>query len=379
MNLFGQRGLLLFEQVLSSAFNFFVVVALSQKSQQQVANFGLIYSFALVYAALIKNGALNLYLTSGIQSLRSLNSLVLKVVFNKLNLAMLISVMIFIWLQAGTAFLFVFVYYSLVDVYKIHLFATGRFFENLLSVFVLFLSFGALYFFETESIYGFLVASVWLFVRYFILLHNDKGQVIELAPEKLSRDSFLMTLSYTSYSHGPLWLLYFIDATLAAVFVQVRNIFQPAQILSRVLDIFEKKASSGGSSYYSNFNRVFLLNASFLTLTTVILSLFGYFLFETLYGDHPATLAVTFGLYALVCIGTFISRPIETFFYGVKRIDVLVRTRLIAAFSFVMLAVSVFFAPSQYALNFMLAGLSVVWLAINFLNFSCVKDYRDDC
>jgi len=378
MKLLGQRSLLLGEQVLSSAFNFLVVVALSQKSQLQVASFGLIYSFALVYAALVKNGALNLYLTSGVQSFRSLNALVMQILLNKLNLVLLVAVLIFSWWEAGPAFVFVFVYYALVDVYKTHLFATGRFRENLLSVLVLVVAFGAIYFSGGQAIYAFVVASGWLLVRYLMLLHRDNTEVISLAPEKLSRDSFLMTLSYTSYSHGPLWLLYAIDATLAAVFVQVRNIFQPAQILSRVVDIFEKKGSSTAVSYYANFKQVFLLNVCILSAVTIGLALFGYFFFEFLYGIRPDAMALVFGLYALVCIGTFVSRPIETFFYGIKRLDILVRTRIIATCAFAGLAVSVLFVPAEDALNFILAGLSVVWLIINVKNYLRIKLERDE-
>lgn len=378
MKLLGQRSLLLGEQVLSSAFNFLVVVALSQKSQLQVASFGLIYSFALVYAALVKNGALNLYLTSGVQSLRSLNALVTQVVLNKLNLVLLVGVLIFAWWEAGPAFVFVFVYYALVDVYKTHLFATGRFRENLLSVLVLVVAFGAIYFSGGQAIYAFVVASGWLLVRYLMLLHRDNTEVISLAPEKLSRDSFLMTLSYTSYSHGPLWLLYAIDATLAAVFVQVRNIFQPAQILSRVVDIFEKKGSAAAVSYYANFKRVFLLNVCVLSAVTIGLALFGYFFFEILYGVRPDSMALVFSLYALVCIGTFVSRPIETFFYGIKRLDILVRTRIIATCAFAVLGVSVLFVPAEDALNLILAGLSVVWLIINVTNYLKIKSEKDE-
>lgn len=378
MKLLGQRSLLLGEQILSSAFNFLVVVALSQKSQLQVASFGLIYSFALVYAALVKNGALNLYLTSGVQSLRSLNALVMQVMLNKLNLVLLVSVLIFSWWEAGPAFVFVFVYYALVDIYKTYLFAAGRFGENLFSVLVLVVAFAVLYVSGAQSTYAFLVASFWLLVRYLMLLHRDKTEVISLAPEKLSRDSFLMTLSYTSYSHGPLWLLYVIDARLAAVFVQVRNIFQPVQILSRVVDIFEKKGSAAAVSYYANFKRVFLLNVGILSAVTLVLALFGYFFFEFLYGVRPDNMALVFGLYALVCIGTFVSRPIETFFYGIKRLDILVRTRIIATCAFTLLAVSVLFVSAEYALNFILAGLSVVWIIINFINYSCVSLNKDD-
>lgn len=378
MKLLGQRSLLLGEQVLSSAFNFLVVVALSQKSQLQVASFGLIYSFALVYAALVKNGALNLYLTSGVQSLRSLNALVMQVVLNKLNLVLLVGVLIFSWWEAGPAFVFVFVYYALVDVYKTHLFATGRFRENFLSVLVLVVAFCAIYFSDGQAIYAFLVASLWLLVRYLMLLHHDKTEVISLAPEKLSRDSFLMTLSYTSYSHGPLWLLYAIDATLAAVFVQVRNIFQPAQILSRVVDIFEKKGSAAAVSYYANFKRVFLLNVCILSAITIGLALFGYFFFEFLYGVRPDSMALVFGLYALVCIGTFVSRPIETFFYGIKRLDILVRTRIIATMIFGVLASTTLFYSAEDALIYVLFGLSFVWMIINVVNYSHVHSNKDD-
>lgn len=378
MKLLGHRSLLLGEQILSSAFNFLVVVALSQKSQLQVASFGLIYSFALVYAALVKNGALNLYLTSGVQSLRSLNALVMHVVLNKLNLLLFVSVLIFSWWEAGPAFIFVFFYYSLVDVYKTHLFATGRFRENLLSVLVLVAAFGAIYFSGGEAIYAFVVASSWLLLRYLMLLHRDKTEVISLAPERLSRDSFLMTLSYTSYSHGPLWLLYAIDATSAAVFVQVRNIFQPAQILSRVVDIFEKKRSAAAVSYYANFKRVFLLNVCVLSAVTIVLALFGYCFFEHLYGIRPDGMALVFCLYALVCIGTFVSRPIETFFYGIKRLDILVRTRIIATCAFAVLATSVLFVPVEHSLNIILAGLSFVWFIINCINYFCVKLNRDE-
>lgn len=378
MKLLGQRSLLLGEQVLSSAFNFLVVVALSQKSQLQVASFGLIYSFALVYAALVKNGALNLYLTSGVQSLRSLNALVMQVVLNKLNLVLLVGVLIFSWWEAGPAFVFVFVYYALVDVYKTHLFATGRFRENLLSVLVLVVAFGAIYFSGGQAIYAFVVASGWLLVRYLMLLHRDNTEVISLAPEKLSRDSFLMTLSYTSYSHGPLWLLYAIDATLAAVFVQVRNIFQPAQILSRVVDIFEKKGSAAAVSYYANFKRVFLLNVCILSAVTIGLALFGYFFFEFLYGVRPDSMALVFSLYALVCIGTFVSRPIETFFYGIKRLDILVRTRIIATCAFAVLASVTLLFPAKDALIYVLFGLSLVWSIINAVNYKHIQANRDD-
>lgn len=259
MNWLRQRSLLLGEQVISSIFNFFVVVALSQKSQLQVASFGLIYSFALVYSALLKNGALNIYLTAGEHSFRTLNALVMQVVLNRYYLLFFLCVLSFSCWKASPEFMFVFVYYAFVDIYKTYLFATARFKENLLSVLILVIIFATIYLSEGQAIYAFLFASIWLIVRYVIFFHRDKTEAVNLAPEKLTRNSFLMTLSYTTYSHGPLWLLYLVDATLAAVFVQIRNIFQPAQILSRVVDIFEKKSSSQAVSYYANFKRVFCL------------------------------------------------------------------------------------------------------------------------
>lgn len=104
-----------------------------------------------------------------------------------------------------------------------------------------------------------------------------------------------------------------------------------------------------------------------------MLAILGYLFFENLYSNRPDTMALTLFLYALVCVGTFVSRPIETFFYGIKRLDILVRTRIIATCSFALLALSVLFVPAKYALNLMLAGLSIVWLIVNITNYLNVK------
>lgn len=368
------RVLLLSEQIISSVLNFCLVVFLSREGEREVASFGLIYSFALVYAALLKNGALNIYLTSGSQSLTALHRLIQHVVYNRWHfLGLAIIGALTIW-QAGVWFIFVFIYYALVDVYKTYLIAVNRFTENLLIICGLGLTLIVLYQLDLSLIFAFSIVTFILLFRYLFELNRD-GDLSKLSPpDQINRDSFILTVAYTSYAHGPLWLLYAIDSSYAALFVQIRNLFQPAQIFSRVLDIFEKRASSKVGSFFENFKRVFWVQTVTLTGVTIVLAVVGYLVFPLLYQSTPNFLTQLIFWYSMVCIGTFISRPIETYFYGTRRLDVLVKSRIIGCFVFVLLAIAVLLVPQANPLVFMLAGLSVVWMCINGINLYSISN-----
>jgi hypothetical protein len=378
MKLFGPRSLVLAEQVLSSAFNFALVIALSHQSALDVANFGLIYSFALVFAALLKNGALNLFLTSGRSSARTMHGLVTQVLLNPFNFCLLAAFIVFTEWRAGWLFVFVYCFYCFIDIYRTYLIASEKYAENLGFTVGVVSTFFVLFLLRLEALYAFLIATCVLMARYYWLVSRDQQHAELHAPSKMNRDSAVMTLAYTSYAHGPLWLLYAIDATYAAIFVQVRNIFQPAQVLSRVLDIFEKKTSAYAESYYQNFRRVFVQSTVFLSLVTGLLALFGYLCFDLMYQNHPDSLALLLFAYSLVCIGTFVSRPIETFFYGIKRLDVLAKSRIVGTAVFLLLACFVIFFPVGDPLLVVLIGLSIVWLSINLFNLFQIGLNRDD-
>lgn len=366
------------EQIASSGFNFFIVIILSKTQSEVVASFGLIYSFALVYIALLKNGALNVYLTSGNSSIRFYLVLLKKSVVNIYSNGFLIFLVLYSLLanpELGV-FISIFLFYIFIEINRIYLFSIEKEFVILcVNSFSYFLILSLIYVFSVDVIFVF-IYGVFVQVLMFFLVYLNRSKLCSQAVntvgyfDKIGQDSFLLTASYSAYAHGPLWILYIINDDFAKLLIQIRNLFQPVQMFSRVIDMYEKRRSGLKEYSYS----VFKSNLKFQSYCAFLLSgtcaLIGYFIFEYAYGSYSdENLPLLISSYSIICILTFLSKPIETYFYKIKNLKPIIKSRIIASILMVISCPLLFLYQSENSLIILLLVLSFIWFVILFRNY----------
>lgn len=378
MNSKWSKVFTLSEQVTSSGFNFFIVIILSKTQSEVVASFGLIYSFSLVYIALLKNGALNIYLTNGNTSIKFYLGLLKRSILNVYSNGFLVFLVFFSFLtnpELGV-FIPVFLFYILIEINRIYLFSIQKEFVilciNGLS-YLLILSLISV--FSVEVIFAFIYgALVQVFMFFAVFLNRlklcDQAISIDEYFNKIGRDSFLLTASYSAYAHGPLWILYIINDDLAKLIIQIRNLFQPVQIFSRVIDMYEKRRSGSKGYSYSVFKANFKLQLYCAFFLSGACSLIGYFSFEYAYGPYgDVHLSLLIAVYSVICVLTFLSKPIETYFYKMRNLKPIIKSRIIASILMVFTCPFLFFYQSEYSLIILLLVLSFIWLVIILRNY----------
>jgi len=371
----GSKALILSEQLASSFFNFIIVILLSKVGPESVAKYGLIYSFALVYVALMKNGAYNVYLTSGGGAYATLVKYVYGTLKSKYTLLFTLLLVLYSFFDTDIIpFLSIFSFYVLIEfsrVYYISIDRTKLLFCVCIIPYVLILAF--LYYSLLSVAVAFLAASVFVLVIIHITKDNYDSNTIDI-DRNLSDQGFILTVSYSVYSHGPLWVLYLIDDNLVKIFVQVRNIFQPVQVLSRASDFIEKKLSSKSLYSYKEFLRIMRFQIAFSLLASFICASAGYFLFSAIYvTTEPVYFIATLASYLLISVFTFISKPMETFFYKKGDLGLIIWTRLQGAMIFLLLTLFLIFLPEQLFLLGMLLLLVVVWGAVCVINLLKIR------
>ncbi|MGV2870718.1 hypothetical protein [Colwellia sp. E150_009] len=370
------------EQIGSSGFNFIIIVILSKIQSENVALFGLMYSFSLVYIALLKNGALNFYLTNGNKSVKFFLYLIRIAIINLYSNCFIFFLICFSLLTAPELGLYipVFLFYIAIEINRVYLFSVHKEFVVLCvnsSCYVSIL--GLIYLFSIEVnvafFYGVLIQLLtFMFIYFNRFKLADEYHIDKHNFDKIGRDSFLLTASYSTYAHGPLWLLYAINDDLAKLLIQIRNIFQPVQMLSRVVDMYEKRRSGSGEYSYLIFKNNFKFQVYCSALFSAICALIGYFAFEYIYGEYDeSNLLLLIVIYSLVCILTFLSKPVETYFYKIKNLKPIIKSRMIASILIVLTCPFLFLFQSEYSLILLLLALNIIWSVIIILNFITIN------
>jgi hypothetical protein len=366
------------EQIASSGFNFIVVILLSKMQSGAVASFGLVYSFALVYVALIKNGALNAYLTNGNTSIRFYLSLLKRSIINIYSNGFLIFLALFGLLTNPELGLFipVFLFYIFIEINRVYLFSIQKEFMVFgTNAFSYLLIFSLIYAFSIEVKSAFLfgvLIQIGVFVSVCLsrLKYCKEESIEDEYFNGIGKDSFLLTASYSAYAHGPLWILYIISDDLAKLLIQIRNLFQPVQMLSRVIDMYEKRRSGSTKYSYSVFQANFKFQLYCALLLSGACALIGYSVFEYAYGSYgDINLPLLISVYAIICILTFLSKPIETYFYKIKDLKPIIKSRIIASVLIIMTSPFLYFYQSDDSLIILLLTLSVIWSVILVRNY----------
>lgn len=380
MSMNFNKAAALFDQLFGSVFNFSIVIVLSNTQESSLASYGLVYSFALMYVAFLKNGALNIYLTDGCKDFYFLMSLIFKVLasYYSLFFVLCVSIYAFVFLEDVFSYLIVFLFYVFLEVNRVYLFSIKREVFNLVVNLVCY-SFVliSLYFSSVGVSFSFALFGQFLLLFSFFeagCSHRLEKYLIESKSVKLGGSSFILTLSYSMYAHGPLWVLYVVDDGMAKMFVQIRNLFQPVQMVSRVVDLYEKRSSGSGEYSYEVFKKRVLVSAFFVVPVAIVVSLLSGFLFGYIYSTDVGGLEIgLIWVYSLICILTFLSKPVETWFYKIKDLDPIVKSRVIASILFLLAVPFFVFFESEFTLLILLVYLSFVWGVVVFRNLMVIK------
>jgi hypothetical protein len=386
MSLHVNKAAAFFEQLLSSLFNFSIIVVLSNIPSSSVSSYGLVYSFALIYIALLKNGALNIFLTDGRRCFLFFMDLVFKVFRSFYSFCFLFFVFIYVLFFSTelSSYLMVFLFYVIVELNRVYLFSIKKELLNLMvNAFCYLMVLLSVYYRLADVVFSFSIAFFFQLILFLFLFkigfcYKREGDASKGKSIGLGGSSFILTLSYSMYAHGPLWVLYIVDDGMAKMFLQIRNLFQPVQMISRVVDLYEKRSSGQEGYSYEIFKKKLFLNFLFVAPLSFFVFIVGSVTFNYIYGVEIDSLEVTLiFVYSLVCVFTFLSKPVETWFYKIKDLGPIIKSRVIASVLFLLSVPFFVFFNSEFTLLILLAYLGFIWGFVLLRNIIVVMSLKN--
>lgn len=369
-----ERFFIVMEQSISSLFNFFVVILLSHRSPELVASYGVAFSFSLVVTGIFRNSVFTPFITSPTTS--SL-TLLKGCIFSAFSLYVSAPILlIFIYLSYSGALVFslpIIVYFFVLEVVKVTALAKNNMRKVACfttSSYLLIL----LLFYSGYSSFSFLIGSIFVSMVFLYSLVLDKG-----TSEKLvcvgGRDAFILSMSFSLYSHAPLWFLNLTFPGAASLYVQIRSLFQPIQIISRAVDLIEKKSASISGDYgLSRLNNVLTYHLVFGGIGVAFLCALSFFFFNDLYVvDLDLYSTISVGIYAILGLAMFVSKPIETVFFKKSFLSQLTISRVIGSIVMLVTFIVGFYIRAEYVLLYVLFFQAITWIAMLGLNYSQAK------
>jgi hypothetical protein len=332
---------LMVEQILSSAFNFFMVVIISKTQPEHVSDYGLVLSFSLVILGYLRNSVITPYILSGSGGF--------KVIFFSLissckQLYFLITVLFCfaycLYSEVEFEFVSVFIFFCLLEILKtFHIVSyKSSVFLILVSPIYIFSAICAWYFGYAQA---FLLSGIFLIIVAGIYSITDSSTLksIDIAS---SRNSFVLSSAFSIYTHGPLWFLYLFRPEFSGLYVQVRSFFQPVHVFSRAADLIEKRnAVVAGADLFGRVRSLIKTYFFFGSTVLAILTLAAAYLFPMLYGvDITSELSFALIIFSLISLCIMTSKPIETVYFKLGAVNEMSINRLISTALFITLIVS---------------------------------------
>jgi len=370
----SEKSLIFVDQIFTSLFNFLLVVLISNSHPEFVADYGLAFSFALVSVGVYKNCAITPFITLGGNFLLELLQYLKLASRSKYVILPLVGLIAFSFYFGITLQILPIVFYFFIlEVLKAYSISTSK-------VRLSILYFIASYIIILSTIYfipyylAFILGALPLVVLIVYTVKKEAYKNIKI--ETIDNHSaFLLTLSFSIYSHGPLWFLYTFIPELTPLFVQLRSFFQPLLVLSRAADLLEKKSAARNKNY--NILQVKRVIGFYLLICIpAILSLLIImsFVFESLYNmNFDKNILIAGILFGILNLLIMISKPLETFFFTKQKLKVIAKTRLIASSAFIV-AVPLVLCFSVYQFYILLILMNICWLFMNIVNYHQAKN-----
>lgn len=369
----SEKSLVFIDQILTSVFNFLLVVLISHSHPAFVAVYGLAFSFALVAVGVYKNCAITPFITLGGNSLLELLAYLKLASSSKYVILPIIGLIVFSLSFGITLQIIPIVFYFFIlEVLKAYSISTSK-------VRLSILYFIVSYVLVLSSVYFvpyYLAFILGIFPLVILIIHTVKKEVHKLVTVESvdNLSAFLLTLSFSIYSHGPLWFLYTFIPELTPLFVQLRSLFQPLLVLSRAADLLEKKSAARNQNYnILHVKRVIgfylLIGIPSILILLFIMNFVFEILYNTVFDQQVLIAAILFGLLNLLIM---ISKPLETFFFRKQKLKVIATTRIIASIFFLVSVPSVlYFSVNQFYLLLIL--MNICWLLMNLVNYKQAK------
>ncbi|WP_343840279.1 hypothetical protein [Bowmanella denitrificans] len=369
-----ERFFIVMEQSLSSLFNFFVVILLSHGSPELVASYGVAFSFSLVISGIFRNSVFTPFITSNTTSSLALIKGCIASSFSLYVSAPILLILMYLSYSGALVFsLPIIFYFFILELVKVTALAKDNmrkvaFFTTFSYLLILLL------FYSGYSSFSFLVGSAFVALVFLFFLVLDKGTSEELVCVG-GRDAFILSMSFSIYSHAPLWFLNLVVPGAASLYVQIRSLFQPIQIISRAVDLIEKKNASVSEDYgISRLNNVLTYHLVFGGIGVAFLCAFSLFFFEDLYAvDLNFYSAISVGIYAILGLAMFVSKPIETVFFKMSFLSQLTVSRIIGSIAMLAIFFIGFYISVEYVLIYILFFQAITWMTMLGLNYSQAK------
>ncbi len=362
------------EQSLSSLFNFFVVILLSHGSPELVASYGVAFSFSLVISGIFRNSVFTPFITSNTTSSLALIKGCIASSFSLYVSAPILLILMYLSYSGALVFsLPIIFYFFILELVKVTALAKDNmrkiaFFTTFSYLLILLL------FYSGYSSFSFLVGSAFVALVFLFFLVLDKGTSEEVVCVG-GRDAFILSMSFSIYSHAPLWFLNLVVPGAASLYVQIRSLFQPIQIISRAVDLIEKKNASVSEDYgILRLNNVLTYHLVFGGLGVAFLCAFSLFFFKDLYAvDLNFYSAISVGIYAILGLAMFVSKPIETVFFKMSFLSQLTLSRIIGSIAMLAIFFIGFYISVEYVLIYILFFQAITWMTMLGLNYSQAK------
>ena len=370
----SEKSLVFVDQIFTSLFNFILVVLISNSHPEFVADYGLAFSFALVAIGVYKNCAITPFITLGGNSLVELLQYLKFASRSKYVFFPIIGLIAFsLYFGITLQILPIVFYFFILEVLKAYSVSTSKIRVSILYFIVSYLLILSTIYFIPFS----LAFVLGIFPLVTLVIHTIKKEAHQSVTIKTvdNFSAFLLTLSFSIYSHGPLWFLYTFIPELAPLFVQLRSLFQPLLVLSRAADLLEKRSAARNKNYNMlNVKRVIGLYLLICIPAILLLLIIMNFVFETLYNvvfDQEVLIAaILFGTLNLLIM---ISKPLETFFFTKQKLKVVAKTRVIASIFFIVAVPAVLYF-SVYQFYILLILMNICWFVMNVTNFYQTKN-----
>ncbi|WP_102796346.1 hypothetical protein [Bowmanella denitrificans] len=369
-----ERFFIVMEQSLSSLFNFFVVILLSHGSPELVASYGVAFSFSLVISGIFRNSVFTPFITSNTTSSLALIKGCIASSFSLYVSAPILLILMYLSYSGALVFsLPIIFYFFILELVKVTALAKDNmrkiaFFTTFSYLLILLL------FYSGYSSFSFLVGSAFVALVFLFFLVLDKGTSEEVVCVG-GRDAFILSMSFSIYSHAPLWFLNLVVPGAASLYVQIRSLFQPIQIISRAVDLIEKKNASVSEDYgILRLNNVLTYHLVFGGLGVAFLCAFSLFFFKDLYAvDLNFYSAISVGIYAILGLAMFVSKPIETVFFKMSFLSQLTLSRIIGSIAMLAIFFIGFYISVEYVLIYILFFQAITWMTMLGLNYSQAK------
>lgn len=370
------KYVVLVEQGLSSLFNFAMVIFLSRVEPSAVSLYGVSYAIFLLVSGFIRNSVFNPILVNGVYGSKAFFFLLKDTVKEMLFITSCIVAVIYMIatdIYSGLLVVLFFLFNEFSRVLAIANRRTIYFLAASSFAYTLILFTSYMLNVELGFATGLIFSVVYLLVSSKYYTSNSDEDVSRTS----ARSSFVLTASYFTVTNVPLLFLQAIWPIGAAVFIQVRSLFQPLMLLSRVFDLLDKRSAASQKKLdFSSLKKRFMMLLSFSLIASFLMFIISIYFFDYIFGEVGVNHVYVSLAFMFVIVLMFVVKPIETFFFKNAMVSSLSRSRIIGALICFALCMAAFFVPKELVLEYLTVSMLITWASIFFINLVQINDAK---